>query len=245
MGITGIYFHTAEKMPEIPDGTVQLCFASNPYSGRPDGKLDKEEYLAFLGTVYSECFRTLKPGGIFVTLNTDLRDHAKYNRGDRRFDGRLWRKHNDIALVAEDLGLRHFWTVIWQKTAGIPEVKYFDGRIIGYSYVQFFCKDRLPPGGNPLEEHPDVWPLEDAMIRVDSNGYEFTEAIHPEIPRRCIRLFTKEGDVVLAPFTGSGTVQAAAHELNRNWVGYETNKNLERLISESIFGPIRPDIYKA
>ena len=34
---------------------------------------------------------------------------------------------------------------------------------------------------------------------------------------------SREGDTVLDPFCGSGTVLIAAHELHRKWVGIELN----------------------
>ncbi len=57
-------------------------------------------------------------------------------------------------------------------------------------------------------------------------------AIMPEeIVRRCVRLFTYVGDVVLDPFAGSGTTLKVAKELKRNYVGYEISKSYERIIN--------------
>lgn len=56
-------------------------------------------------------------------------------------------------------------------------------------------------------------------------------AIMPEeIVRRCVRLFTYVGDVVLDPFAGSGTTLKVAQELKRNFVGYEISKSYEKII---------------
>jgi site-specific DNA-methyltransferase (cytosine-N4-specific) len=52
-----------------------------------------------------------------------------------------------------------------------------------------------------------------------------------EIVRRCIKLFTFEGDLVLDPFTGSGTTLKVAKELNRNYVGYEISESFKEVIS--------------
>jgi len=52
-----------------------------------------------------------------------------------------------------------------------------------------------------------------------------------EIVRRCVRLFTYVGDVVLDPFTGSGTTLKVAKELKRNYVGYEISKSYEQIIN--------------
>lgn len=42
-----------------------------------------------------------------------------------------------------------------------------------------------------------------------------------ELPRRCIKLFTEPGDVVLDCFMGSGTTAVAALELDRKFIGVE------------------------
>jgi len=56
-------------------------------------------------------------------------------------------------------------------------------------------------------------------------------AIMPEeIVRRCVKLYTFVGDVVLDPFTGSGTTLKVAKELGRKYVGYEISKTYERVI---------------
>jgi len=37
----------------------------------------------------------------------------------------------------------------------------------------------------------------------------------PELPKRCIKLFSYVGDIVLDPFSGSGTTVVTAYLLNR------------------------------
>jgi DNA modification methylase len=45
-----------------------------------------------------------------------------------------------------------------------------------------------------------------------------------ELARRVIRLYSKEDDLVLDPFVGSGTTVIAAAELNRNYIGIDKEK---------------------
>jgi len=50
-------------------------------------------------------------------------------------------------------------------------------------------------------------------------------AVYPEyIIREIIKLLTKEGDIVLDPFVGSGTTPAAAKKLGRKWIGVDISE---------------------
>lgn len=60
-------------------------------------------------------------------------------------------------------------------------------------------------------------------------------AIMPEeIARRCIKLFTFVGDIVLDPFAGSGTTLKVAKELERNFVGYEIMETYKPIIEKKL-----------
>lgn len=58
-------------------------------------------------------------------------------------------------------------------------------------------------------------------------------AAFPErLPELCIKAATKEGDVVLDPFAGTGTTLRVAAKYNRQAVGYEISEDYCRLIVE-------------
>jgi len=53
--------------------------------------------------------------------------------------------------------------------------------------------------------------------------------VHPAVfpiglPKKCIQLFTHQGELVLDPFVGIGTTLLAAFDLNRNAVGFDLKK---------------------
>ena len=63
----------------------------------------------------------------------------------------------------------------------------------------------------------------------------------PELPERCIKAGTAEGDLVLDPFSGSGTTAFVARTLARRAVGIDLNAEYldlaaERLRQLSLFG---------
>ncbi len=78
---------------------------------------------------------------------------------------------------------------------------------------------------------------------VESSSSKNHSAIFPiELPSWFIYLFTKEGDIVLDPFTGSGSTAVAAMLVKRNYLGVEilpeyvkeANKNIQE-IEDDVF----------
>jgi DNA modification methylase len=233
-----IFYHSSERMPELSCDSAQLVIGSPPFTNHPDGKtLDKLLYLQFVSTVFLEAWRILKPGRLLVVVNTDLRDHARYNRGDVKFNGLLWQKHSSIRSVAENANFRCVDTKIWAKSLKRNVYRY------SFSYILFFQK---PDSGVPRSSRrgsvtktfaPDVWLLPGGGIRRDSRGFVFRDAFHPEIASRCLQQFTEPGDLVVCPFAGSGTVPAVARLLGRRCIAFETDRRLKPLIEETVFHP--------
>lgn len=54
------------------------------------------------------------------------------------------------------------------------------------------------------------------------------------LPTWFIKLFTREDDVVLDPFIGSGTTAIACLDLKRHYIGIETMDNYHQLAQDSI-----------
>ena len=80
------------------------------------------------------------------------------------------------------------------------------------------------------------------------NGESKKRIGHPapfpmELPRRCIKLFSYVGDVVLDPFCGSGTTVLVAAENNRKGIGMDVDKKYCELARKRILGiePKKPN----
>ena len=52
--------------------------------------------------------------------------------------------------------------------------------------------------------------------------------------RPLIEAFTKPGDLVLDPFSGSGSTLAAAQQLGRDWIGIELDGDHHRTASKRL-----------
>lgn len=140
-----------------------------------------------------------------------------------------------IAARASKVGYYVKSFITWAKGQSMPET--VDSRvtreleyILHLSPVRtpYFDKDaflKLPPelGGRNAENESlkltDVWHFCASAGR-DGHGAQFPLAL----PARCIALTTKENDVVLDPFAGSGTTLLAAHHLRRRSIGFDISQ---------------------
>ena len=111
--------------------------------------------------------------------------------------------------------------IIWEKPNPVPSYSP-DRRYPVYEHVFHFVKSKKYyfdlAKAKQLNHHRDV-------IR---NGIEPFKKHQATFPLSLIKPFilttTKEKDVVLDPFMGSGTTAVACIELNRNYMGFEINK---------------------
>jgi hypothetical protein len=56
----------------------------------------------------------------------------------------------------------------------------------------------------------------------------------PEIPERCIKAGSREGDTVLDPFMGSGTTALVARNLQRRAIGCEINEDYIKIARQRL-----------
>lgn len=219
---------------------------------------DITDYAVFVGEllkVWNECERVLKPNGKLV-INTPLVPMKKkvfsthYNR--HIFD--LNADIQNSILRQKNTGLFLFDTYIWNRTntsknlmfGSYPYPRNFYAQNTS-EFVTVYVKD-----GAPAEKTPDS--VKEKSRLTQEEWVEYTKqiwdipipnkgdlafgehsAIMPEeIVRRCVKMFTCIGDVVLDPFAGSGTTLKVAKELGRRYIGYEIVKNYQKIIHEKL-----------
>ena len=154
---------------------------------------------------------------------------------DRDLMGMPWRVA--FALQADGWILRS--KITWIKKAPMPEsvrnrpsnateAIFLFSKTPDYYYDRAALADADDGGAN-------YW-----MLGPDSSGTPHPAVFPRELARRCVLLGSREGDVVLDPFSGSGTTGVVAVELKRKAILIELNEEYAAQSRERIDGGIQP-----
>ena len=236
-------------------------YAKNGYQDSTHSHSKKEDlgaiseyktYIKELLKVWRECERVLKPNGklcinvpLMPMLKKDLNTH--YNR--HIFD--LQSDIQQSILKSTSLFLLDLY--IWNRTNATKKLMFGSYPYPRNFYAQntsefitIYVKDGKPKN-TPQE-------LKERSKLKQKEWVEFTKqiwdipipnksdiafgkhaALMPEaIAYRLIKLYSFVGDIVLDPFTGSGTTLKVANELERNFIGYELYSHYKSVIEEKL-----------
>ena len=76
----------------------------------------------------------------------------------------------------------------------------------------------------------------DPQRQTYANGMNHPAVMPIELAKRCLKITSRPGDVVLDPYAGSGTSLVAARDLNRKWVGIELSPEFANMIERRLRG---------
>lgn len=226
-------------MDGLPDASADLVLTSPPYNlGKAYGggvSADSMRFTYYIGwmmQVISEASRVLKDGGVLFLQVGATRDET----------GRIMPL--DIALydVIKQTGLTYQNRIAWVIGHGLTPKARLSGR---YETALVFSKGeprnfnfnavRVPqkqpekrahkgPNRGSLSGHPlGAWPSD--VMAISNVGHNAPERTgHPaqmpaELARRAVQLYTMPGDLVVDPFSGSGTTHEVCVETGRSFVG--------------------------
>lgn len=220
-----VHCRSSESMSELPDECVHLVVTSPPYNvGKEyDKDLSLREYENLLRNVFTECQRVLVAGGrVCVNVaNVGRKPYIALNAL--------------VSNIMTDIGYLMRGEIIWNKSASAGVSCAWGSwqspsnpvlRDV-HEYILCFSKDayKLVSNGSPtiekdefLEATKSIWtfPSESA------NRVGHPAPFPVELPKRLIKLYSYENDVILDPFMGSGSSAIASVETGRRWVGYDT-----------------------
>lgn len=214
-------------LPTLDSESIDLVVTDPPYNIGIDygggKKADRrQDYDIWCGHWINLCHRVLRPNGSMWVVSgqehgADI-DIALRNAGFSIRNRITWHEsfgvycHNKFGLCSRPI----FYAVKDPKdfTFNKSAVTVPSDRQIKYG------DRRASPGGKIMS---DVW----AVSRVCGTFKERVKGVPTQLPselvRRIIAVSSNEGDMILDPFVGSGTVCAVADEMNRKSVGIELN----------------------
>jgi len=219
----------------IPENSIDLIVTSPPYNidihyNSFEDDIPYEKYLEFTEKWLSKALVLSKPDGR-LCLNIPL-DKSK----GRTEDG-FQSVYADIISIAKKVGWKYFSTIIWNEgnisrrtawgswlSAKAPYV------IAPAEVIVIFYKNRWSKIKSGISDMTKEEFVEWTKGIWNFPGESRKKVGHPapfplELPRRCIKLFSFVGDIVLDPFLGSGTTLIACALLNRKGIGVEIDKS--------------------
>src|SRR5271154_2854325 len=243
-----------EVLKTLPSEAIDLIVTSPPYAEKRKktyGGIPAEEYVAWFLPIAAEMLRVLKPTGSFV-LNikegTDDGERQTYvlelvlalkAQGWRWTEEYVWCKKNCFPGKWPNR-FRDAWEHCYHFT---KEKKFYMNQDAVKIPIGDWSKSRLKNLSETDKTRDEsktqsgfgknvsnwigketVYPTNVLHLATESANKEHSAAFPVSLPEWFIKLFSKEGGVVLDPFVGSGTTAVAAHELKRCYIGIEIDE---------------------
>lgn len=224
-----------DVMRRMPDASVDAIFADCPYNlqlgaktlYRPEDQTaaravrdawdafdSPAAYDEFTRAWMTECKRILKPDGAMWVIGS-------YHNIFR------------VGAILQDLGFWILNDIVWVKTNPMPNFRgtrftnahetliWATPRKTGKYTFNYETMKKLNGGKQMRSDwNINICLGEERVKGADGKSLHNTQK-PMDLLRRVILASTKQGDVILDPFVGSGTTAAAAKELGRNFIGID------------------------
>ena len=239
------------ELKKLPDNSVDLIVTSPPYADQRKstyGGIHPDKYVEWFLPISEQLLRVLKPTGTFV-LNIKEKvvegERSTYvmeliiamrKQGWLWTEEFMWHKKNSypgkwpnrfrdswerLLQFNKD---RHF--NMYQEEVMVPMGDWAKTRLKKLSDTDKI-RDNSKVGsgfGKNISNWLDrdkAYPSNVLHLATECNNKNHSAAFPTELPEWFIKLFTKENDVVLDPFMGSGTTLSVANRMKRNSIGIE------------------------
>lgn len=223
----------------MPPSSVDAVFADPPYRLSGGGvtirsgeivSVDKGKWDHSLGSFERDhefnvrwilaARRILKPGGALWVSGTHhiifSLGFALQTSGFRIINAIAWQKPDPTPNAMHTSFTHSHETLVWASKGR--------GHTFNYDVIN---------SPNPNAQVSSVWRIPTVPRREKRHGYHPTQK-PLRLVRRALLASTKKGDLVFDPFAGSGTTAVAAKELDRFFVGAETEKEYSELAGRRI-----------
>lgn len=241
-----LWIGDSRDLRRVDDESVHLVVTSPPYwtlkeylphSDQLGSIADYEDFLTALDRVWAECLRVLVPGGRLVVVVGDVclsrKQHGRHM---------VMALHASIQEHCRALGFDNLAPIIWHKIANAKyEVKGGGGGFLGKPYepggvikndIEYVLFQRKPGAyRKPTEmsrllsvvpEHRHREWFQQIWTGLTGASTKSHPAPYPvALAERLVRMFSFVDDVVLDPFMGTASTNAAAAMWGRNSIGVE------------------------
>lgn len=226
---------------------INLVVTSPPYNvgieyDKHDDTMTYPEYLAWCKQWIAKMYNHLSEDGrICINIPFSVTPvHLNKKKGE---DDINYPIASDYVQIAQEIGLKYYRTIVWQKL-GSNKTCWGSWRSASSPFV-------IDPNECILIFYKTKWKRTDRGTSTIS-GKEFmiyvknlwtmqpqTNSLHPaafppELPSRCIKLFSYKEDTICDPFLGSGTTGDVATRLGRNFIGIEKSEKYFIMSKERI-----------
>jgi len=234
--------NSLDWLASLDSESVDLVFADPPYNIKKaewDNFENQEKYIAWSIQWISQASRILKSNGSlyvcgFSEILADLKySVSKYFKNCRWL---IWHYKNK-ANVGSDWGRTHESIIHFRKSdqvkINIDDVRIpYGAHTLKYpshpqAETSAYGKGKTKKNNNWTPNPKGAKPKDVIEIPTTCNGMGETTPHPTQKPEELLRKFilasSQEGDLIIDPFSGSGTTIVVAEQLNRRWMGCDLN----------------------
>ena len=223
-----------EKLKEIPDNSIDLVFADLPY-GQTSCKWDCKIDLKLLWTELKRVCKNKKKHGkatpLFFTTTTKfgvelINSNIKWFRYDL-----VWVKSAPCGfLSARKIPLRkHEMVYVFYENLPFYDLsshKYKLKKTKPYVNMENTYGSKIHPSGTKKRYDP---PLPTSILEIKSKKGKHRTQKPVDLMKWILKYYSKEGDTILDPTMGSGSMGVACKEMNRNFIGIEKDNEIFKM----------------
>ena len=240
-----------ELLSQLPSDSVDLIFTSPPYADQRKntyGGHHPDHYVDWFLPIAKELYRVLKPTGTFVlnikekVVNGERSTYVLELIMEMKKQGWLWteefiwHKRNSYPGKWSNR-FRDSWERLiqfnkqkkfnmYQESVMVPMGDWAQKRLKKLSSTDKIRDESKAGSGfgkniSHWVKRDKAYPTNVLHLATECQNKKHSAAFPEQLPEWFIKLFTREYDVVLDPFTGSGTTNIVAKKMMRHSIGIE------------------------